>query len=58
MTASPPDDEIVSVEDFEAALGRVVAAAVESDIDPRGSWVYRTDDEPTAVEVMVLELDE
>lgn len=59
MTASTPDDdEIVSIDDFEAALGRLIVTAIESDVDPSGSWVYRTKDEPTDVEVMILELDD
>lgn len=59
MTAhSADDEEIVSAEDFEAALGGLVLTALESDINPHGSWVYHTNDGETDVEVMVFELDE
>jgi hypothetical protein len=59
MTPHSPDDaEIASVEDFEAALGSAVLAALRSDIDPYGSWVYQTEAGTTDVEVMVFELDE
>lgn len=57
MTPHLPDDaEIANVEDFKAAVGSAVLAALQSDIDPYGSWVYRTDDEAGDVEVMVFEL--
>lgn len=59
MTPQPPDDEeIASVEEFQAALGRLMTAAREGDIDPHGSWVYREDDGTRDVEVMVVELDD
>lgn len=50
------DDEISSTEDFDAALGRVILGALQSDIDPRGTWEYRTDGPASDVEVMVVEL--
>jgi hypothetical protein len=51
-----PDDEIASTKEFEAALGRVILAALENDIDPRGTWEYRTDGMGSDMEVMVVEL--
>ncbi|WP_248897627.1 hypothetical protein [Haloplanus halobius] len=50
------DDEMSSTEDFETALGRVILAALESGIDPRGTWEYRTDGTNSDMEVMVVEL--
>lgn len=50
------DDEMTSTEDFEAALGRVIRAALQADVDPRGTWEYRTDEPTSDVEVMVVEL--
>lgn len=55
-TDSPSDDEILSADDFEAALGQVILAGLQSDIDLRGTWEYRTDGETPDVEVMVVEL--
>jgi hypothetical protein len=57
MTADfTPDDEISSTEDFEAALGRLLLVALRNDIDPLGSWEYRTDGIASDVEVQVVEL--
>lgn len=53
-----PDDEMSSTEDFEAALGGVILAAIRNDVDPRGTWEYRTDGPISDVEVMVVELAE
>ncbi|QZX99250.1 hypothetical protein [Halobaculum rubrum] len=50
------DDEVPGTEEFEAALGRVVLTALENDIDLRGTWEYRTDEETPDVEVMIVEL--
>lgn len=58
MTPHLPDDEIRSTEEFETALGRVMLSTLDSDVDPRGSWVYRTDDSTPDVEVMVCELSD
>lgn len=55
-TDSTSDDEISSADDFEAALGQVILAALQNDIDPRGTWEYRTDEGAPDVEVMVVEL--
>lgn len=58
MTGHSPDDEkITSDEDFDTALGGLVLAALESDVDPHGSWVYHTDDGEADIEVMIFELD-
>lgn len=53
-----PSDEMSSVEDFEAALGRLVLAATKNGIDPEGTWEYRTNGSSPDVEVMVVELAE
>ena len=53
---SPSDDEISSADDFEAALGQIVLAALQNDVDLRGTWEYRTDGETPDVEIMVVEL--
>lgn len=59
MTADfTADDDISSTDDFEDALGRLLLAALRNDIDPRGSWAYRTDGPTSDVEVMVVELAE
>mgnify|MGYP000589719317 CR=1 FL=1 len=58
MTPEPPDDELTSSEAFERTLGRVLLAALAGGTDPRGSWVYRTDDVGPDLEVMVVELED
>ncbi|WP_423750702.1 hypothetical protein [Salinirarus marinus] len=50
------DDEMSSTEDFEAALGRVILTALQNNVDPRGTWEYRTDGTSSDMEVMVVEL--
>lgn len=55
-TDSTPDDEVSSTEEFEVALGRVIRAALENDVNPRGTWEYRSDRADADVEVMVVEL--
>jgi len=57
MTSDPAfDGAIESSADFEAALHTLLVAALENDIDPRGSWEYRSDGLPSDWEVMVAEL--
>ncbi len=57
MTSDPVfDGAIESSADFEAALCTLLVAALENDIDPRGSWDYRGDELPSDWEVMVAEL--
>jgi hypothetical protein len=53
---SPSDTEITSSEDFEAALGDLLRAALNNGVDPEGAWEYRTNNNGTDWEVMVLEL--
>lgn len=55
-TEFTPADEPSNTAAFEAALGRVVLAALENDVDPRGTWEYRTDGAGSDVEVMIVEL--
>ncbi|NHX35147.1 MULTISPECIES: hypothetical protein [Halolamina] len=50
------DGEMSSTEDFEEALSRVLLSALENDIDPRGTWEYRTDGTASDMEIMVVEL--
>jgi hypothetical protein len=54
---SPFDDDITDPEEFEAALGRLLFAALENGIDLEGSWVYRSNGEGRDLEVMVYELE-
>jgi hypothetical protein len=49
---------MATADDFEAALGRAILTARRNDIDPRGSWEYRTDEESPDMEVMIVELAE
>lgn len=56
MSPSPADD-LEDIEDFEHALGQMLLIALERDLDPRGSWVYRTDGIGPDLEVMVHELE-
>jgi hypothetical protein len=57
MTSEPPSDiEITSAEAFEAALGELLRAALDNGVDPEGAWEYRTNDNGTDWEVMVLKL--
>ncbi|WP_435074310.1 hypothetical protein [Halorubrum sp. HHNYT27] len=55
-TDDTSDDEISSTEEFEVALGRVLHDALESGVDPRGTWEYRTGGTGSDMEVMVVEL--
>lgn len=55
-TDSNSADEIESAEDFEDALHGLLVTALESGVDPRGSWEYRSDGLPSDWEVMILEL--
>ncbi|ACV12434.1 hypothetical protein Huta_2267 [Halorhabdus utahensis DSM 12940] len=57
MNPDLPDDELTNSEDFERTLGRVLLSALAGDVDPRGSWVYRTDGAGPDLEVMVVELE-
>lgn len=52
-----PSDEITTAAEFEAALGRLLTAAVAHGVDPRGSWVYRNGDGAPDWETMVHELE-
>lgn len=55
--SGPAGDEVATPDEFEAALGDLVAAATRNGIDPRGSWVYAGDDAHHRWEVMVHELE-
>ena len=57
MTSDPTfDGEIESPADFEVALHALLVAALENDINPGGSWEYRSDTLPSDWEVIVTEL--
>lgn len=53
----PFDTAITTSEEFEAALGRLLGAATQNGIDPRGSWVYRDGDSGRDWEALIVELD-
>lgn len=53
----PPDEEITTEDEFDAALGQLLLNAVQNDIDPRGAWVYRNGGMDPDWEVMVFELE-
>lgn len=58
MTHDPPlDGPITSPAQFETALGHLLIAAAGNDVDPAGSWEYRSDDAGRDWEVMVIELE-
>lgn len=54
---TPPSAEITTPAEFEASLGRLLAAAVANGVDPRGSWVFRGDDGLPDWEAMIYELE-
>lgn len=58
MTTDFTDDEMSSTTDFETALGNVILTALQNDIDPWGTWEYRTDRPDSDTEVMVVRLAE
>lgn len=45
MTNDPDNELITTVDEFEMAFGKLLKSATCNDIDPRGSWVFRSDDE-------------
>lgn len=53
---TPFDGTIETGDDFEAALGDLLAAASGNGIDLEGSWEYRSADPGPDWEVMVIEL--
>lgn len=59
MTQSNPFElEIASEETFKSALGQVLTAAVENDVDIHGSWIHRFDDiNHQDWETMIIELE-
>jgi hypothetical protein len=54
--SNPYDDEISSREDFERAIRSLLVVALRNDVDPRGSWEYRTEDTHPDFEAVVVEL--
>lgn len=58
MTAPHPDDaaDISSQEEFERVLFRILRAAHENDVDPRGSWVSRNGPSAPDWEVLITTL--
>lgn len=57
MTSDPDDSEVTSVDDFENVLNGLLNTAVRNEIDVRGSWVYKSSDEDTKLEVLIYELE-
>lgn len=57
MSDDSATDTITTEAEFKTALGELLTAARQRDIDPRGSWVYRNGEESlTDWEVVVYEL--
>lgn len=54
---TPVDGPIETDDDFEAALGDLLAAASGNGIDLEGSWEYRSVDPGPDWEIMVIELE-
>lgn len=58
MTHDPSfDGAIATPEEFQAVLGRLLAAADRNGVEPRGSWEYRSNEDGPDWEVMVVELE-
>lgn len=55
-TDSTSNEEITTTEEFEVALGQIILAALQNDVDLQGAWEYRTEGETPDMEVMVVEL--
>lgn len=53
---TPFDGSIETTDDFEAALGDLLAAASGNGIELEGSWEYRSVDPGPDYEVMIIEL--
>lgn len=53
---SPFDDPLADEAEFEALLGQLLLAALESDVDPEGAWEYRENGDGPDLEVQVIEL--
>lgn len=59
MTDIPWAELVTTSADLETVLGEILAAAEQSDVDPRGTTVCDTDSMSlTDYEVMVYELEE
>lgn len=57
MTDRPSEADVTTADEFEAAIGSLLAAAERHDIDPNGSWVYRDGESPGPEwEVVICEL--
>ena len=56
MSDPPWTESLTTEDDFEAALGDLLAAAAANDIDVRGSWVYDNGEPHPSWEVLVYEL--
>lgn len=57
MSDDSGTDPITTTAEFQTALGELLTAARQNDVDPRGSWVYRNGDGSlTNWEVEVYEL--
>lgn len=47
---------IANQDEFEAALAAIVETAIETDVDVRGAWEFRTDGSTHDWEVTITEL--
>ena len=56
MSDAPFETAPTTDAEFEAALGKLIAAAETNDIDIAGSWVYNGDAATTNWEVLIYEL--
>ena len=56
MSDAPFESAPTTNAEFEAALGKLIAAAETNDIDLAGSWVYNGDAVATNWEVLIYEL--
>lgn len=49
--------DITSKATFDAVLGKLIVAALENGVNPRGSWVYRNSGLTPDLEVVMVELE-
>lgn len=57
MSNDSGTDSITTMAEFDTALGKLLTTARQNDLNPRGNWVYKNEDEPaTNWEVEIYEL--
>lgn len=57
MSGDQSTDEITTADEFETALGDLLEAALQNDIDPQGNWVYKDGHQDSNWEVEIYELE-